>query len=152
MKHVFLIIAVAIVSAAGGYFVAKPDRPAALPGPGTDLQWIRTEFALNDAQFAAVQSLHEKYSGQCAQHCADIIAARHRLEELRASQPPPAAADLTAAEHRLLELEAFCNEATRAHVRRVSAAMPAEQGERFLRTVEPHLAQLPHDGVRGLGH
>lgn len=113
---------------------------------GANLAWLRAEFALDDAQFRAIAALHETYGPACAKHCADIVAASRRLEELRQASAP--AAELAAATQTLAALEAVCNQATREHVRRVAAAMAPEQGRRYLDMIEPHLAQLPHDGVR----
>lgn len=149
MKRLVLLFVVALASAAITYSLVGLRQPT-LQNRGSDLGWIRAEFQLDDAQFAAVRQLHDDYSGLCAQHCADIVAARAALTAL----PPGATTDRAVAEQRVVDLEAICNDATRAHLRRVATAMPVTQGERFLRMVEPHLAQLPHDpAVRrdGLG-
>jgi hypothetical protein len=149
VKRLAFLFLVALASAALTYFVVglrrPPDHLAQIRG--TDLQWLQVEFDLTDEQLAAVRELHDEYSGRCAQHCADIMAARAHLATL----PAGPSADRIAGERRVVELEAICNDATRVHLRRVAGCMPPVQGERFLRTVEPHLAQLPHDGARGLG-
>jgi hypothetical protein len=148
VKRLALLFVVALASAAVTYFLVglrQPRDPSR--SPGSDVAWICTEFNLAAEPCAAVRKLHDEYSGQCAQHCADIVAARSRLAGLA----PEATTDRAAATARIAELEAVCNEATRFHLRRVAAVMPAAEGERFLRLVEPHLAQLPHDGARGFG-
>lgn len=149
MKRLGTIFAAAIVAAVIGFCLVSLRRSAPVPAQnGADLNWLRTEFALDDAQFATIRALHENYSATCARHCGDIASACARRDELRAASVP--AAEVTAAEKRITDLTAVCNDATRAHLRRVAAAMSPAQGERFLRTVEPHLAQLPHDGERAL--
>jgi hypothetical protein len=147
VRRLALLLVVALASAAVTYLLVGLRESAPKTTRGSDLSWLKSEFALDDAQFAAIGSLHNEYSGQCAQHCADIMAARAKLAAL----PPNDGTGRAASLQEIAKLEAVCNEATRAHLRRVAAAMPAEEGERFLRTVEPHLAQLPHDGVRALG-
>lgn len=152
MKRLAVILAAAVAAAVLGYLLVGLRHGAtavALEGArGADLAWIRAEFAISDEQFVAVQALHDAYAGQCAQHCADIVAARTHRDALRSAAGTPA--ELREAERRIVTLEAVCNDATRAHLRRVAGAMPAAEGERFLRTVEPHLAQIPHDGGRRL--
>ncbi len=147
MKRLVLVLAVALASAVVAYFLVALRRSADMQSlRGSNITWIRTEFGLNDGQFAAVQRLHDDYSGVCAKHCTDVAAARDQLEAIIAANGSPTAR--AAAEQRVLDLEAVCNDATRAHLHRVAAAMPPAEGERFLRLVEPHLAQLPHDGER----
>jgi hypothetical protein len=143
VKRLLLLLGAALAAAVTGYLLVGLRQATVTPVRGTDLTWIRAEFGLNDEQFAAVCRLHDEYSGTCAEHCAHIIAARDQLESLTKAAAP--ASDITSAERRVVELEQVCNDATRAHLRRVAAVMPPDQGERFLRMVEPHLAQLPHD-------
>jgi hypothetical protein len=148
VRRLALLLLVALASAAITYSLVDRERASdSAATRGSDLEWLRQEFALSAEQFAAVGKLHEEYSGRCAQHCADIMTARRRLAELPSGPSP----EREAAERRVLELEAVCNDATRVHLRRVAAEMPPAQRERFLRTIEPHLAQLPHDGARALG-
>lgn len=144
MKRFLTLLAVALASAAVTYFLVGLRQPATLALPANDnLAWIRTEFGLNDEQFSAVRELHRAYAGVCAQHCSAIATARSELATV-------STADRPAVEQKVRELEATCNEATRAHLHRVAAVMPPDQGERFLHMIEPHLAQAPHDGARGM--
>lgn len=151
MRRLIAICVAALAAAVMGFCLVslRHGEPAETVN-GSDLNWLRTEFHLDDRQFAAIQALHEDYSSVCARHCADIAAASARREELQRSGAP--AADLTAAQRRVIELEAVCNDATRAHLHQVAAVMAREEGERFLRMVEPHLAQVPHDGDRAFRH
>lgn len=110
---------------------------------GADLEWIREEFHLDDQQYAGVLALHEAYRPICAKHCADIADALARLAALRAAGA--SAEEIASAESAISDFEAVCNNATREHVRRVAAAMPRDQGRRYLQMVEPHLAHTPHD-------
>jgi hypothetical protein len=110
---------------------------------GSDLEWIRAEFSLDEKQYAAVVELHNTYWVVCGRHCADIVDAREQVARLRTAGAP--AADLDAAEKTLAALEDVCNNATRAHLQRVAAHMPPEQGRRYLAMIEPHLESRPHD-------
>ncbi|MBE2214336.1 MAG: hypothetical protein IAE82_10735 [Opitutaceae bacterium] len=150
MKQIAIVLVAALVSAVCAFWLVQRRHDAgiaALAGTsGDDLQWIRTEFRLDDAQFAAVKKLHDDYAVVCAGHCADIAAATTRLQRLTSENAAPT--DLEAARREVAALEEVCNTATRAHLRRVAAAMPAEQGARYIALVEPHLAHSPHDGSR----
>jgi len=152
MKQVTLVLIAALVAGACAFYLVHRRHAASISSlagtSGDDLHWIRTEFALTDAQFAAVKQLHDDYSVVCAKHCADISAAQHRLQTLTTANA--ASTDLEVARRDVVALEEVCNTATRAHLHRVAAVMPADQGARYLALVEPHLAHSPHDGSRAL--
>jgi hypothetical protein len=92
------------------------------------MTWLRAEFRLDDAQFAAIKKLHEDYSVVCGQHCTAIMAARER------SAP---ASEMAA-------LEKVCVDSMTEHFRRVAALMPPEQGQRYLAMVLPRVANYRH--------
>jgi hypothetical protein len=48
-------------------------------------------------------------------------------------------------------LEKVCVDAMNAHFRRVAALMPAGQGERYLATVLPRVADYAHTGAPTVG-
>lgn len=154
MRQITLVLIAALVAGACGYFLVQRRHAvtaAALDSTrGDDLHWLRSEFRLSETEFAAVKKLHEDYSVVCAKHCADIAGAQRRLRELTLAQAPEA--DLAAARRDVAALEEVCNTATRAHIHRVAAAMPPDQGPRYVAMVEPHLAHSPHDGSRGMDH
>ena len=95
------------------------------------MAWLRTEFRLSDAQFAAIKQLHEDYRAKCAGHCAAIMAA-----EKRGVSPAEMAA-----------LEKTCVDAMTEHFRRVAVLMPPGQGERYLATVMPRIIDFDHRGA-----
>lgn len=148
MKKLLLIVVLALVAGAFGYAMTRVRMDSAQPevGSGADIAWIKNEFNLDEASFAAIRELHLRYSGVCAKHCADIIAARNELARLQQDHASPAA--IEAAQREFDRLKAVCNDATRMHIRAVAKHMPLEQGVRFIRATEPHLADAPHDGAR----
>lgn len=111
------------------YFVSADRAMHAAAREGDALAWLRAEFRLNDAQFAAIQKLHDDYSVVCGRHCAAIMEARERNA---------AAAEVAA-------LEKTCVDAMTAHFRQVAALMPAREGERYLATVLPRIAGYSHE-------
>ena len=132
MKNLVLTIGLILAACAlsFGMFYALNDEPALRRAAreGDALAWLRAEFHLNDAQFTAIRKLHDDYNVVCAEHCADIMAAKQR-------PAPPA---------ELAVLEAKCVESMQDHFRRVAALMPADEGKRYLATVLPRVADYDH--------
>ena len=109
------------------------------------LEWLRSDFELNDTQFAAVKRLHDSYAVVCEEHCRAIQAAAQRRNELKAlASPDPAA--LAAAERKLDELRVVCENAIATHVREVAAQMSEPQGRRYLAMVLPKIKDFDHHG------
>ncbi len=117
-----------------GVFYAVNREPAAVQQAlraGDAMAWLRTEFQLNNAQFAAIQQLHEAYGEKCTEHCAAIMAAQKRAAP---------SAEIAA-------LEKTCVDAMAVHFKHVAALMPAGQGERYLAIVLPRVADYDHRGA-----
>jgi hypothetical protein len=132
MRNFLISLGVVLVAAAaafGASFVLNdnPDlRRAARDGDA--MAWLRTEFRLDDTQFAAIRKLHDDYGAVCAEHCLAITNAR---------EGAAAAAELA-------QLEKACVDAMTAHFQRVAAVMGPPQGERYLATVLPRIAAYAH--------
>ena len=138
MRNVLITVAlvVAVCAAAFGTgFVLGGDRALRdAERDGDALAWLRADFRLSDADFAAIRRLHEDFSVECGRHCAAIIAARERRA------PAGEVADL----------ERTCVDAMKVHFRRVAALMPPAQGERYLALVLPRVEGHPHHGAPNL--
>lgn len=132
MKSVLRLLGLMMAACAlsfGVFYLLNDDaslRRAAREGDA--LAWLRTEFHLDDAHFAAIKRLHEDYGKVCVGHCAAIMAARER------SAPP---AELAA-------LEAQCVASMQTHFRQVAALMPKAESERYLALVLPRIADYDH--------
>jgi hypothetical protein len=114
------------------------------------LEWLRADFHLNDAQFAAIQKLHKSYSVVCEEHCRAIQEADVTRKVLKtAPHSDPAA--VAAAERRLQELKAKCETAIAGHVRLVAAEMSPAEGQRYLALVLPKIADFDHIAPPDLG-
>lgn len=138
MRNVLITGVLALVVCAvafGTGFVLGGDRALReAEREGDALAWLRAEFRLSDAEFAAIRRLHEDFSVECGRHCAAIIAARERRA--------PAG--------EVAELERTCVEAMRTHFRQVAALMPPAQGGRYLALVLPRVEGHPHHGAPNL--
>jgi len=135
MKNFWLTLVVLLAAAATsfGVFYAVNDAPAIrrAASEGDAMAWLRAEFRLDDAQFAAIKQLHDNYSLVCSQHCAAIMSAQRRHAP---------AAEVAA-------LEQTCVDAMTAHFRQVAALMPPGQGERYLAIVLPRVSHYTHEGA-----
>lgn len=135
MKNFWITLLVVLAAGAVsfGAFYAMNDEPAVRRAAAEHdaLAWLRAEFHLNGAQFAAIKRLHDGYGAECARHCAAIMAARQRSA--------PAA--------EVAGLERVCVESMTVHFRKVAALMPPGEGERYLGIVLPRVANYGHAGA-----
>jgi hypothetical protein len=138
MKRYVILLALAVVVAAGSYAITRGLMPR---GEEDQLAWLTREFKLTPAQTTAVEKLQADYQPVCAGHCRLIMAAHDRLA---------AAPNDTAVQAEITRLEQMCNQATLAHLREVAAQMAPEQGRRFLTLVEPKVSRHAHQGPFGL--
>jgi len=146
MKNlVATLVLLAVISAATGvaFYRAGSNRPLHEAAARRDaLLWLKTDFQLDDSQFAAIRALHESYSGTCDEHCRRIQEATRIRKALLAAHATPG--DLQAADRQIDELKANCEHALTVHVRMVAALMAPEQGRRYLDIVLPKIAQFDH--------
>jgi hypothetical protein len=147
MKNFWLTVGVVIAAAAlsFGAFYAMNDEPAVRHAAreGDAMAWLRAEFHLDDAQFAAIKKLHDDYGAVCARHCTQIMAAKKRIAELGTRNPE----QTKAAEMEEANLERMCLDSMTDHFRQVAALMPADQGERYLAIVLPRIRNYTHEGT-----
>jgi hypothetical protein len=136
-----LLITAGVVMAAcalafGVFFALNDDAALRRAARENDaMAWLRAEFRLDGAQFAAIKKLHDDYGAVCGEHCAAIMDARERKA--------PAA--------EVARLEKICVDAMTGHFRRVAAVMPAEQGARYRATVLPRVSGYAHTGAPTVG-
>lgn len=147
MKYLTRTLAVLVLLAAtAGYVCYRLSGDASLHAAATKgdpMAWLRADFHLTDAQYAAVQKLHQAYAGSCAEHCRMIQEATKARNALQsASRSDPTA--MLDAEKKLQELRAHCETAITRHVREVAALMSPDEGQRYLALVLPKIADFDH--------
>lgn len=143
----------AAVAAAVGwttYQAGRDERMQAALAQRDALAWLRSDFALTDAQFAAIRKLHDAYAVVCEQHCLAIQEAAIRRNQLKGAAGTETAV-LAAAERKVEELRQVCETAIADHVRQVAAQMAPEQGRRYLALVLPKIADFDHRAAPDLG-
>jgi hypothetical protein len=150
MKYLFATIAlVALIAGTVGFvsFCASGDPAVEDALARRDaMEWLRTDFQLTDAQFAAIKKLHDSYSLVCEEHCRaiqDAVRARKTLKAAANVDP----AGLAAADRGVEELRLVCESAIATHVRHCAAEMSPEAGQRYLAMVLPKIKDFDHTGA-----
>ena len=142
----FLAVLAAGALAGGAFFRWHCDDALHRAAQERDaMKWLRTEFHLSDAQFAAIARLHEDYSVECADHCAAIGGARAELAAAEKSGQP--AATLAALRQNVAQRELACRAAIGAHLRKVAALMPPGEGAHYLQLLLPRVENYSHQGA-----
>jgi len=96
-----------------------------------DLDWLRMEFRLGDAELARIRELHDGYLPKCSDNCILIAAKKRELAQaIAAGTNSTATLDQLRAD--VAALRTKCQSEMLAHFEDVSRAMPAGQGERYL--------------------
>ena len=135
MKRIAIILSAALILGAvvfGSSFLVS--RRVCCPPTACDtdeLDWLREEFQLRDAELAKIRELHEGYRPQCAEMCQQIGVKQSELTEALAQ----ATNFNPTVETKLSELHALrarCQGQMLKHFMEVSRAMPADQGRRYL--------------------
>lgn len=146
MKHLLntLVVLVLLATATGWvcYRAASDPKLHEAASRGDAMQWLRTDFQLSEAQFAAIRRLHEAYAGDCEEHCRLIQEATRARDAVAAARGDATA--LARAEENLKELRLVCETAITRHVRQVAAIMSPADGERYLALVLPKIASFDH--------
>jgi hypothetical protein len=149
MKKLLLVIALSLVAGVGGYFAyychATVSTRAMLTGPGGELEWLRAEYHLSEAQFARVREIHADYAPKCDVMCEKIAKANGRFHQLSAVNRT-FTPEVDEAMRECARVQAECRQALLQHVYAVSAEMPPEDGRRFLKMMTARLVGP------GLGH
>ncbi len=143
-----LLVAAAGATGIACYLLGSEPGLHAAARKGDPMAWLRTDFHLDDRQFAAIRQLHDGYAGACDEHCRRIQEATRQRRALSSGGADPAA--LQAADRRLTELREICETAIARHVRQVAAIMSPEDGRRYLAIVLPKIAHFDHTAAPDL--
>jgi len=135
MKRPLIVVFAAVVAAVGlfaaAYFIGQRVCATQMTRASDDLDWLRQEFHLSDAELARVRQLHNGYLPKCEAMCKQIAAKKRELEAALTGAinlTPEAEATLK----ELAALRAQCQTQMLRHFVEVSQAMPPEQGRRYL--------------------
>jgi hypothetical protein len=132
-SFVILVGALALGAAifAGSFCASQRATVSCCAKPEDDLDWLRTEFHLSDAEMLHVRELHRAYLPKCAELCAKIAEKKSELKSILGSSTnltTEAKIKLT----EIAELRAQCQTQMLQHFLAVSQTMPPTQGQRYL--------------------
>ena len=127
-------------------FLATQELREMAQAPNGDLQWLRREFHLSDAQFKAITDLQSAYASVCGEMCQRIMEANAKVDRL-VSQNHEVTPDLDAAIKEAVIVQQYCRTQTLAHIYRVSAQMSPADGQRYLTMMKSRVIErgLPSD-------
>ena len=152
MTKAFIVIIMAAAAAFTGYSVsyrcATASSQSMLTKPGGEMEWLRCEYHLSDAQFARIQQLHREYAPTCDLMCEKIGKANDKLDELVGANRT-VTPEVAAAMKECLAAQADCREAMLGHVYAVSAEMSSKDGARYLQMMKARIVEpaLGHSSV-----
>jgi hypothetical protein len=139
MKRSLLILVIALLAGsalfASSYLMSRRVCEACASSTTDNLEWLRQEFHLDNAEMERMRQLHEGYLPKCAAMCEQIAAKKQELNGALAGSTnisPLAKQKLTD----LALLRAECQAQMLQHFIEVSQAMPPEQGRRYLAEME----------------
>jgi len=129
---ILLLVLLAGAAIAGtSYLLGRRICARQLAVSSDDLDWLRREFRLSDAEMQRIRKLHEGYQPKCHENCARIAAKKTELRaELDRGRGMTPEAQQKLAE--VAALRAQCQANMLGHFYEVSQAMPPEPGRRYL--------------------
>jgi hypothetical protein len=147
MKRGQLILVIALALGACMFFCSRywlhdnrmtsampQERDSLLP----ELEWLRQDLRLDEAQFDKVKTLHLAYRPKCQDLCMRAEAAETALREVLGDPQK----DPTAALKIRAELHLECQQAMLTHVRQTAACMTPVQARQYLDALLPHVLGL----------
>jgi hypothetical protein len=136
-------LAVGLIAFYGCNFLATRELRDMAKAPNGELQWLRREFHLSDAQFKNIESLQTAYAPVCNEMCLRIMEANSKVDRL-VSENREVTPELEAAMREAGIVREDCRKHMLAHIYRVSAQMDPAERQRYLRmmrlrVIEPGL-------------
>lgn len=133
-KPALIILMASLIGAAlfgGAFFCARYFCVQHAAKSTDDLDWLRMEFNLSEADLAKVRGLHEGYLPICEENCRSIAVKKRALKQATAAGTNTTAT-LDQLQAEVAALRSKCQTEMLAYFEEVSLAMPPEQGQRYL--------------------
>ena len=152
MKKGVLILMLAVGGAFAGYWTyyqcATAPARAMLTQSGGEMEWLRHEYHLSDAQFSRVRDMHREYAPKCDLMCEKIAKTNARLDQIIKTNKT-FTPEVDAAMNECVTVQAECRRALLRHVYEVSTEMSPEDGARYLQMMTARLVEpgLSHESV-----
>lgn len=155
MKRGIWIVLAAVLAAIAGFVIthrsccdvvmadtAPHDGASRLP----ELEWLRHEFKLTEAQFAKVSELHLAYRPTCEDLCMKVRASQDKLKKLvtGGTQVSP---ELTVALQEQAALHVQCQTALLTHLYQTAACLSPAQARSYLDAMLPQVIDMKMEPV-----
>lgn len=100
-----------------------------------EIVWLKSEFALSDAEYQHVAQLHAQYQPECAAMCSQVEAVNQRLMHLL-EQTNTVTPEIEQALKEAARIRVECQVKMLNHFYAVSQSMPSTPGRRYLHWVQ----------------
>ena len=138
MKRLVPLFMVVVLAGGIAFGATRWVRRSCCPNENT---WLRENFSLTSTQIAAIEKIRTDYKQTCSEHCSAVTAAKNRLLSLEHDHLQ-STAEYEAARKEWQTLANTYAEAARQHALAIAAQMSPEQGQRYLKLVEPKLTPI----------
>ncbi|PAW78511.1 MAG: hypothetical protein B9S32_06190 [Verrucomicrobia bacterium Tous-C9LFEB] len=130
VQFLFLVL-IALALGAAAFAVCRYAMTTSTTGQ-PELEWLRAEYQLDDAQYTRVVALHQNYQPVCDALCAKIAAKNAEIDQLIRTSPNGITPALAQAFREEGELRSACRLSMLNHIYAVSREMSPAQGKRYL--------------------
>ncbi len=141
MKKGLLILVLALAAGAAAFVATRSHRQSEqteiLLDTMPELEWLRTQLKLSEAQSRQAGELHTAYRPICGEMCRNITEAHAKLETL-AQTERGMTPELTAAIQHHARVHAECQAKMLEHLYQTAAVLDDKQAARYLETMIPH--------------
>lgn len=130
------VLVLILLSGICGYFARIAPRLGDSPD---DLAWLRSNFKVSPQQMQKIEQLHHDYMPRCMEMCSRVRQANLAVQVVVANGNA-SNADIETAVSQAEKVKSECRVAMIRHVHEIAAAMPAEEGARYLKEIAPLLS------------
>ena len=154
MKKGLLLLAVAVMAGMTAFCVmrwhqgAQQQSGIALDAMA-ELEWLRTELQLTEAQFAKLRDLHTAYRPKCVEMCR-LISEAHAKTEALAIANRVITPEYQAALKQHADVHVDCQIAMLKHLYETAATLNEDQAKRYLDAMLPFALDFSHSEAGNL--
>lgn len=138
MRRAAIVLILGVLGAVLGYcavYFYSTSRPRQiLTSDAPELEWLRKEFQIGEAEFRRISELHQAYLPQCEEMCRRIGTKNSEIKQLIDAQAGVDRLEQKLAEAAQLRLQ--CQTNMLHHFIAVSRQMPPDQGRRYLTWIQ----------------
>ena len=154
MKRLCLIAVTALLAGILAFYFMRSRQLAhhkTMVDSIPELTWVKSEFKLDDKQFAKVAALHAAYQPKCMEMCHRIASSQDKIRKLASgSRTLSSELDAAVSEHAALQLE--CQKEMLKHLYQTADMLPPDQAGRYLEDMTPYAIKFSHQQLDDHGH